>query len=796
MKNLFKIAGVVLLTMLFTNLSVSLLASPNPEEQGWPKKIENDKGKIIIYQPQIESFTGERLEARAAVSVTTPEITSPVFGAMWFDCRVSTDKDERTVDLVDLTISAAKFPESNEEDVDRLIAFLEREVPTYDIHISLDRLLADLEMDESGTTVAPDYNNTAPEIIYSTKPAVLVYIDGDPIMKESDVKGLQYVVNTPFFIALDTKIGEYYIKGREHWFSSRDPKSGWTHIENPPKDVSKLAEKNMPKEKPLEGVEKDNPDESMSNVIPEIYVRTTPAELLQSDGDAEYLPIEETTLLYMNNTDSDIIMDIRTQEYYVLISGRWYKSSDLTSNDWTFINPDALPGEFEKIPSESDLAFIKASVAGTQEAKEAVLENDIPQTAEVNRADASLEVAYDGDPQYDYVEGTQMKYAVNTDKSVLLIDKQYYCCDNAIWFVSNSASGPWEVCVDVPDEVQDIPPESPVYNVKYVYVYDYTPTVVYIGYTPGYVYSYSYMGCVYYGTGYYYNPWYGHYYYPRPVTYGFGVHYNPYTGWGFSMTASRGWFSVSIHSGGYWGPAGYRHGYNRGYYNGYRHGYNHGAAAGYRAGYNQAQRNNASNNVYKNRANGVTRTGGQTYNPKTGQQLARDTRQANTTGSRPQKTNAANNVYTDKSGNVYKKDGSNWQKQEGGKWQNASTNDIKNVDRSNKQTRDATKQPNQNIDRSNKQTKPAQQPGQNINKPNQQPANNTRQQQPKQNINRSNNQGSTYDNLNRDAQSRNRGTQRSNNYQQNKSSYQYSAPANRGGGSGGGASRGGGGRRR
>ncbi len=170
--------------------------------------------------------------------------------------------------------------------------------------------------------------------------------------------------------------------------------------------------------------------------------------------------------------------------------------------------------------------------------------------------------------------------------------------------------------MEVPAQVQDIPPESLVYNVKYVYVYDYTPTVVYAGYTPGYVYSYTYMGWVYYETGYYYYPWDGSYYYPRPVTYGFGVHYNPYTGWGFSVTASRGWFSVSVstNSRGYWGRAGYRHGYN----NGYRHGYNRGAAAEYRAVYNQAQRNNASNNVYKNSAIGVSRAGVVAYSPKTG----------------------------------------------------------------------------------------------------------------------------------------------------------------------------------
>lgn len=778
MKHFIKVVTWSLLAILFAIQTTISFALPNPEENPWPKKIENDKGKVIIYQPQVESYSGDKLEARAAVSVTTPEVTAPVFGAMWFDCRVSTDKDERTVELLDMTVSAAKFPDSNEDDVEKLIAFLEKEIPKFDLIISLDRLLASLEMEEGGSSTAPGFDNSPPEIIYTTKPSVLIIIDGDPILVDTDTKGYQSVVNTPFFIAKDTKKDTYYIKGGDNWYSSTNPKAGWTNIKNPPKEVKKLAEADMEKDEPPTEETTEAPAEDGPVIIPEIFVRTTPAELLQSNGEPEYMPIDETTLLYMNNSDSDIILDIRTQEYYILIAGRWYKSSSLTDNDWTYLKPDELPEEFKKIPDNSEMAVIKSSVAGTQEAKEAVLENQIPQTAEINREDATLEVSYDGDPQYDYIEGTSMKYAVNTDKSVLLINDKYYCCDNATWFMSNNATGPWEVCVEVPDEVQDIPPESPVYNVKYVYVYDYTPSVVYVGYTPGYVYSYSYMGCVYYGTGYYYRPWYGSYYYPRPVTYGFGVHYNPYSGWGFSFTASRGWFSVSVHSNsrGYWGPAGYRHGYHRGYNNGYRHGYRRGASAGYRAGYNQGQRNSANNNVYKNRSNGVARTGGQTYNPKTGQQLSRDTRQNNTTRQTPQKANKANNVYADKNGNVYKKDGNNWQKQENGKWKDASTTDRTKTDRQNKQTRDAGKQTNQNVDRSKNQAA-------------------TRQQQPNQNVNRSTSQKSNYDNLNRDASSRNRGTQRSTSYQQNRqsSSYQRSASPSR---SMGGASRGGGGGRR
>lgn len=752
----------LILIVIFPPLS---LIADSEDELGWPIVIENDKGKVTIYQPQIESFKADNLEARAAISVTTAENPAPVFGAMWFDCRVSTDKDERTVTLLDLKVSASKFPDAKEESIEKLVAFVEAEIPKQEIVLSLDRLLTSLELDENGMATQDKLNNTPPEIIFKTTPSVLIIIDGDPVMKETDTPDYQYVVNTPFFIVKD-KTGKYFIKGGEYWYSSSDPKSGWQNIDNPPSEVKKMADQLVSEEE----VEESEEPETEEQIIPEIIVRTKPAELLQSGGEPEYEPIQETELLYMKNTDDDILMDISSQEYYVLIAGRWYKSKSLTEGDWEFINPTDVPEDFAKIPSESNMAVVKASVAGTQEAKEAVLENQIPQTAEISREDANLEISYDGEPKFESIVGTKMKYAVNTDKSVLFIEKKYYCCDNAIWFESSSSKGPWTVSTVVPDQVEEIPPESPVYNVKYVYIYDYTPSVVYVGYTPGYVHSYVYMGTVYYGTGYYYRPWYGAYYYPRPVTYGFGVHYNPYSGWGFSMTVSRGWFSVGYHSSpyGYWGPAGYRHGYHHGYRHGYRHGYNRGAAAGYRAGYNAGNRNAASNNVYRNRSTGVARTGGNNYNPKTGDRVARNNQPS--TRQNPQRTKQNNNVYTDKSGNVYRKDNDGWKSRENGKWQDASTGT-----RDNSQSRDRSKP--QTTDR----TRDVKQPTQT--RPTTQPADRS-------------NQNRNMETLNRDANSRNRGTTRTTNYNQNRSNNQYQRSGGGASRPSGGASRSGGARRR
>ena len=550
------------------------------EEDNWPRKIERNGATIIIYQPQTESLSANTLESRAAISVTNQEYTTPVFGAMWFECNISTDLDDRTVELLDLQVTAAKFPDVDAEDIQRLTDLLEEEIPRWEMELSLDRLLADLDMTEVQAELSDNLNNAPPEIIFSSAPAMLILVDGEPQFEEIEKTSYERVVNTPYFIVKDTKKGNYYINGGDHWYVSENF-SSWEATNSVPNKLEKIAREAM-------GDNEDVDDGSVDvkEVTPALVLRTSPAELLQSDGEPQFEPIGGTSILFMTNTADDILMNIDTQEYYVLVAGRWYRSKSLTEGPWSFVDPENIPEGFSDIPADSDMGSVRSSIAGTEEAREAILVNQIPQTAEVDRNDARVEVTYDGRPQFENVGNTGMKYAVNTDKSVLLIDNRYYCCDNAIWFESGTPNGPWIVSTVVPESVQQIPPESPVYNVKYVYIYDYTPDVVYVGYTPGYVHSYAYRGCIYYGTGYYYRPWYGVYYYPRPVTYGYSVHWNPYMGWGFSFGVSYGWMTFGWGSPyrGWWGPCGFRPGYHYGY----RYGYSSGYRAGYYAGRNSA----------------------------------------------------------------------------------------------------------------------------------------------------------------------------------------------------------------
>ena len=68
--------------------SIAFAQEEESDEFAWPKKLTGEKGEITIYQPQIESFAGDKLESRAAVSVKEAGKDEMIFGAMWFQGRM------------------------------------------------------------------------------------------------------------------------------------------------------------------------------------------------------------------------------------------------------------------------------------------------------------------------------------------------------------------------------------------------------------------------------------------------------------------------------------------------------------------------------------------------------------------------------------------------------------------------------------------------------------------------------------------------------------------------------------
>ena len=489
-------------------VAMILLLSSGPlaaqdEAAAWPRQIEAPAAKILIYQPQLETFKGDRLTGRAAVSVTPNGKTEPTFGAMWIDARVSTDRDTRMVEILDAKVENVRFPEATTEQEDKFKRLVETEVPKWKLSISLDRLLASLELADKEKIVADRLNMTPPAITFVTYPAVLISIDGAPELRAVGDSTMMRVVNTAFTILQDPGSKTYYLYDGVDWRNATNIKGPWQKDPNPPKKVSELTPKPDPQDVPQDPKdqpeETDKPDEvdEADAESPILIVATEPAELIVSKGEPEYSPIDGTGLLYMSNTDSDVFKEIASQQDYVLLSGRWFRSESLKA-PWTNVPSDKLPADFAKIPPESTKGDVLTFVAETQQAKDAIMDAHIPQTTAVKRGgDNTVAVSYDGSPRFQKIEGTEVSYAINTDQAVFSIDRQYYCAYEGVWYVSNMVYGPFEVATSVPRELIDaIPPENPHYNAKYIYIYDSTPDVVYVGYTPGYTTTYVYGGTV------------------------------------------------------------------------------------------------------------------------------------------------------------------------------------------------------------------------------------------------------------------------------------------------------------
>lgn len=627
----------------------------------WPQEISADNGTIVVYQPQPESLEGNILKGRAAIALEFENRDEPVFGAMWFSARIDTDQDTDLVTVLDFKVEAVTWPDSKDAGEQKFTAIVEGAIPQAGFEISMERLAASLESAEVEKNSLEQLKTDPPEIIFSQELSVLLLYDGEPRFSPVENSPYERALNAPFAVARNTKTRQNYLTSGEFWYQSGNPLGPWTVTDSPPADLVQ----NMP-EQESDGAAPTSP--------PRIVVATQPTELIVTQGKPGWTSLTGGELLYVENTETPWLRELSTNNMYVLLSGRWYRSKS-ESGPWTFVRADELPESFKNIPPASDIGGLRTSVAGTEEAEAAMQEAEIPQTAAIKRSEASLTVEYDGSPKFENIKGTDVSYAVNTGAQVLEIGGKYYAVDDGVWFVSASASGPWVVADEIPNEqIQQIPPSSPVYNTTYVQIYQSTPEVVYVGYRPGYLWSFPYYGVPVYGTGWYYPPYWGRYYYPRPPTWGFHVGYNPWTGWNYGVSWSNGFFSFGMSWGGGWGGAYRPWGCCGGWYGG-----------GYRRpvvintgninignNVNIGNRNNFNNKVkIENRQKFNNQKNRNIYNRPENRVRNADRAVASRDLKQARPANRANNVYADRSGNVARRDGDNWQTRQGGSWKDA-----------------------------------------------------------------------------------------------------------------------------
>lgn len=694
-----------------------------PGGDPWPRQIKARGATIQVYQPQVNHWAGNKLDAYAAVAIQNQGSKKKTYGVIWFTARTEVDKVNRLVTLDDFKLARCNFPSLPNNGSQYKQAF-ETTMPSIRM-IPLDMLETSLSM-AAALEVQKTFqlNNQAPNIIFSTTPAVLALIDGQPALQPAG-GNLQKVINTHALIIFDPSKQLFYLALMDGWMEAPGIAGPWSPAKHAPTrsldNLRRTAQVND------QNQVLGNPEQSLKEAwddgdAPAIYVSTVPAELLLTQGQPQFTPMTGTALLYVENSGNDIFMNNFNQMFYVLVAGRWFTSSSLQDSSWAYVPGAELPSDFAEIPPYSPKASVLVSVPGTPQANEALIANQIPQTATISRSAAKLDVKYYGVPNLRPIEGTNLQSAANTTIPVIHVPGgSYYAVQNAVWFQSSNVTGPWAVATSVPSEIYAIPPSSPIHYATYAYVYGFTPTTVYVGYTPGYYGTVvSSDGVVVYGTGWNYPPYVGELgWVPAPYTYGVGAAFSwseaagwglgfglgmamgsacspwwgPVGGWGWGeATPAWGWGgydgAAAANVYGRWGNTAYA-GTRAAWANPYTRNYRTGmAVSGYNAttGRSRGAGGTVSNGYtgnYAAEARGATynaQTGvvhggaaGVAGNAHTGESVSGSRGFSYNTSTGNGVAHSGNNIYADHDGNVYKASpASGWQQHDGQGWRSWS----------------------------------------------------------------------------------------------------------------------------
>jgi hypothetical protein len=669
-----RIRNVVAMSVLLLLAPLTCVLGASAQDPGWPRQITKPSGKLVYYQPQVDAWTNyQTLDARLAFTIT-PTGGKTHVGVVTVQLQTSVNMDTHTVLLSNPQITSVTFPSLDPATSGQMESLVRAYLnPAATMNISLDRLVATVK--KSKTPPTTEVQNTPPTIFISMRPAILLLVNGTPVMGQITNSTVQFVVNANWPLFLDQSNSQYYLFDGKGWMQSSALTGTWTATAKLPSGMSQV-----PANSNFTSLKQFIPAPTGSTATsPVVYYSATPAEIIVFGGPPQWTAIPGTQLSYGANTGSPVFKYGPTGAYYFLTSGRWFTASG-PLGPWTFASY-TLPPDFAKIPPSSPQGSILSSVPGTPEAEDAVLIAQIPTTVTVDPAKAASEVkvSYVGEPQFLPITGTSLSYATNTQNRVIQVGSEYYLCYQGIWFVSTSPQGPWQTAQSVPQVIYTIPPSSPVYNVTYV-TQVYTDGYVQASYTAGYMGAFvtgaAIGAIVASGTGYYYPPYiYGGYYYPYAASYGYHT-YNPYTGaygyggaaygpygsahWGASYNPNTGTYARGATASTAYGKQSVGQAYNP--YTG-AYGATHQGSNAY-GSWGQSVVSKNGNTAYTQHASNAYGSAGTVQTSAGGKGAATSTAYGNTAAGKT----SNGDMYAGHDGNVYKNTGSGWQTYNNGSW--------------------------------------------------------------------------------------------------------------------------------
>jgi len=215
---------------------------PPPIDGGWPRAYRTPSGgELLLHQPQVASWEGEkRMVAYAAVSYKPNGATKPELGTITIEANTKVSLEERLVRFTPLQVTEAHFDKLSREQTREAVTEIVDGIPENERVIALDRVLANVDKSQIIPKEVPGLKSDPPPIFYSTRPAILVNLDGEAIWSPIRDNDLKTAINTNWDLFLHEPTKTFYLRNEKTFLKASDLDGPWIPAGKLPKSFSAL----------------------------------------------------------------------------------------------------------------------------------------------------------------------------------------------------------------------------------------------------------------------------------------------------------------------------------------------------------------------------------------------------------------------------------------------------------------------------------------------------------------------------------------------------------------------------
>jgi hypothetical protein len=253
-----------------------------PIDGGWPKSYVTPTGaSVTLYQPQVAAWKDQKqLTLYAAVAYTPSGATKPVLGTVTAEAQTKVAVSDRLVDFSVFTITDSNFPTLDKAQMQEIVAEISKAIPKNERVIALDRVLAGIDKSQ----IIPKNNDhlkaDPPIVFYSTRPAVVVNINGAPIWDPIAGTDLEFAVNTNWDLFRQQGTDTLYLRDGKFWLKASTVGGPWT-----PAGPLPASFRQLPSNENWTAAKSEIPGAAVpAGSAPTVFVSSRPAELILVQG--------------------------------------------------------------------------------------------------------------------------------------------------------------------------------------------------------------------------------------------------------------------------------------------------------------------------------------------------------------------------------------------------------------------------------------------------------------------------------------------------------------------------------